>query len=356
MPAAAPGSQRPAGPRVLICDDSPTFAAGLRRALEYDGDIHVAGVCQSAEEALSVVSKVRPDLVTMDIELPGMDGLGAVEEIMGSRPLPIVVLSAHVGPATEKAAAALAAGAVDACAKGDIDIADPAGATCAALRHRVRALAHVPVIRHPRARLRGSAATARRRREGSASVIGVCASTGGPQVLLFLLHALPPGYQIPVLVVQHVGAGFTEGLIRWLNRTVPVPVAAARDGMTLSAGAWIAPEGAHLKVRAGGRIELDRYTSDGPHRPSADALLTSIAATAGHDGVAVVLTGMGTDGARGAAAIHRAGGLVIAQDEASSAIFGMPRAAITAGADLVLPPAKIAERLIRLGYVPLEVP
>ncbi len=140
--------------RVLVCEDSTVYAAGLRRALEYDQDITVIGVCPTAEEALATLPAQRPDLVTMDLELPGMDGLAAVEEIMSSTPVPVVVLSSHIGPDGEKAAAALGAGAVEACAKGDLDLADPAGVTGAAFRARIRALARVPVIRHPRARLR----------------------------------------------------------------------------------------------------------------------------------------------------------------------------------------------------------
>lgn len=340
------------GPRVLICEDSRVYAAGLRRALEHDGDITVAGVCGTAEEALAALPAVRPDILTMDIDLPGMDGLSAVEEIMGTHPIPVIVLSAYVGADAEKAAAALAAGAVDACAKSDLDLTDPAAVTPAALRQRIRTLARVSVIRHPRARLRtwqGSHGTAQRQ----ASVIGICASTGGPQVLYLLLSSLAPEFGVPLLVVQHMGAGFTDGLIRWLDRSVAIKVAAAENGMRLSAGAWVAPDGAHLRLGPNGQLSLDRRAPAGPHRPSADVLLSSIAASAGPAGVAVVLTGMGRDGAAGAGAVHRAGGLAIAQDETSSAVFGMPRAAIGQGADLVLPPAAIAGRLTQLGHVPL---
>ena len=338
--------------RVLVCEDSAVYAAGLRRTLEYDRDITVAGVCPTAEQALAMLAAQRPDLVTMDLELPGMDGLAAVEEIMSNRPVPVVVLSSYVGPDGEKAAAALGAGAVDACAKSDLDLADPAGVTAAAFRARIRALARVPVIRHPRARLRLA-----RHPQGPAgrraSVIGIGASTGGPQVLFHVLSALPPNYPIPLLVVQHMGPGFTEGLVRWLDRNVGLEVTMAEDRQPLAAGAWVAPEGAHLCLGGDGRLLLDRASPSGPHRPSADALLTSIAAHAGRAGAAVLLTGMGRDGAAGTAALRRAGGLVIAQDEASSAVFGMPKAAIEQGADLVLPPAGIADALARLSHLPL---
>jgi two-component system chemotaxis response regulator CheB len=338
--------------RVLICDDSTVYAAGLRRALEYERDITVVGVCSTAEEALATLPAQRPDLVTMDLELPGMDGLVAVEEIMSSRPVPVVVLSSHVGPDGEKAAAALGAGAVDACAKRDLDLTDPAGVIAAAFRARIRALARVPVIRHPRARLR-LARNPQGRAGRRASVIGICASTGGPQVLHLVLSSLPPNYPIPLLLVQHMGPGFTEGLVRWLDRNVGLEVTMAEDGMPLSAGAWVAPEGAHLCLGEDGRLVLDRSSPSGPHRPSGDALLTSIVAQAGRAAAAVVLTGMGRDGAAGAAAVRRAGGLVLAQDEPSSAVFGMPKAAIEQGADLVLPPAGIADTLAHLGHLPL---
>jgi two-component system chemotaxis response regulator CheB len=338
--------------RVLICEDSRTYAAGLRRVLEYDGDITVAATCASAEEAIAALPGVRPDLVTMDIELPGMDGLAATEEIMGSLPVPVLVLSARLGRASDKAAAALAAGAVDALQKDAVDPGDPAGVTAAAFRQRVRRLSHAQVIRHPRARLRvGRALQARGR---TAGVVGICGSTGAPQVFARLLAALPADYPIPILIVQHISPGFTEGLARWLADVAPLPVGIAAAGARLGPGAWIAPEGAHLKLAATGRMCLDTHPAGGRHRPSGDALFESIATAAGALGVAVVLTGMGSDGAAGAAAIRRKGGLVIAQSEESSAIFGMPKAAIDRGADLVLAPGEIAACLLDLreGQLP----
>ncbi|MGD0377447.1 MAG: chemotaxis protein CheB [Streptosporangiaceae bacterium] len=343
--------------RVLVCEDSRTYAAALRRMLEYDGDIAVDAVCATAEEAVAALPRIEPGLLTMDLELPGMDGLEAVGEIMSFRPLPILVLSAHVGPRSDKAAAALAAGAIDALAKDDLDLRDPAGAAGAAFRQRVRALSRARVIRHPRARL--GARPARPARPGAlrlpryASVIGVCASAGGPQMLVLLLGALPADYPIPLLIVQHMAAGFTGGLVRWLDQTVAMPVGVAEPGAQAAPGAWLAPEGAHLTLNASGRLALDRHTVAGHHRPSGDVLLSSIAAAAGQAGAAVVLSGMGTDGAAGAAAVRRRGGLVIAQDEQSSAVFGMPKAAIDLGVDAVLSPDEIVDRLRGLRHEPL---
>ena len=338
--------------RVLICEDSRSYAAALRRTLEQDGQIAVAESCGSAEEAIAALPRILPDLVTMDIELPGMSGLQAVEQIMSRQPLPILVLSAHVGPRSDKAAAAMAAGALDALAKDDLDLRNPTGAAAAAFRRRVTVLSRAHVIRHPRGRLRiGQPSLAHARR---ASVIGICASTGGPQVLARLLTALPASYPVPLLVVQHIAAGFTEGLVTWLDQAAPLPVRAAADGVPAGPGIWIAPEGAHLQLTADGRLALDRHTAAGLHRPSGDVLLRSIATATGRAGVAVVLSGMGEDGAAGSLAVRLRGGLTIAQDKATSAVYGMPRAAVERGVDLVLPPAAIAARLLVLQHEPFR--
>ena len=336
--------------RVLICEDSGTYAAALARVLEHDGDITVVAVCSTAEETLSALPRTAPDIVTMDVALPGMGGIEAVGRIMSSRPLPILVLSGQVGPGTGGAADALAAGALDVLAKDDLDLLDPAGSAAAALRYRIKVLSRARVIRHLSARLGGvpgGPVPGRR-----ASVIGICASVGGPQVLVRLMDALPSDFPIPILVVQHIAAGFTEGLVHWLDQTVDVPVGIAVPGAPPGAGVWFAPEGAHLTLAASGRLALDRTTVSGHHRPSGDALLTSIAAASGRAGVAIVLTGMGSDGAAGAAAVLRRGGLAIAQDEQSSAVFGMPKSAIDLGVTVVLSPEEIAARLLGLGRAP----
>lgn len=177
--------------------------------------------------------------------------------------------------------------------------------------------------------------------------IGVCSSTGGPAVLIEVLGALPAGFPLPVLVVQHIASGFIDGLVRMLDDAIPLPVAIAADGAPLGPGVWLAPEDAHLTITRSRRMRLDRETVRGRHRPSADLLLESLAAVLGDGAVAVVLTGMGRDGAEGAAAVAARGGLVLAQDEASSSIYGMPRAAVQAGAR-PLSPRAIAEALQEL--------
>ncbi len=293
--------------RALICADSPGYAAALRRVLEHDGDVAVAAVCGRAEDMIAALPAVDPDLIALDMVLPGMDSLAAVEEIMSSRPVPILVLLTATAGRREKAAAALAAGALDAVAKNDLDLGDPASRAATAFRQRVRTLGRAHVIRHPRARLRAPIVT------HYASVVGVCASAGGPQAFAAVVAELPADYPIPILLVQHIAAGFTEGLARWLNHNAGIPVALAPDGERVTPGVWIAPEGAHLTLGVTGRFRLG-------------------------------------DGAAGAAEVLRHGGLAMAQDEQSSAIFGMPQSAISQGVDLVLPPAGIASYLLRLSH------
>ena len=166
-----------------------------------------------------------------------------------------------------------------------------------------------------------------------------------PQLLLEVFAEVPAEFPIPILVVQHIGDGFGAGFARWLGGEVPLGVRIAAAGDVPSPGIWVAPDGGHLRVDDAGRVLLDRHTDAGPHRPSGDVLLRSIAEHAGSEAVAVVLTGMGRDGADGLREVKRAGGLTIAQDEATSGVFGMPQAAIERGAQLVLGSREIGRRL-----------
>jgi two-component system chemotaxis response regulator CheB len=333
--------------RVLICEDSKTYAAVLSHALRGDGDVDVTVVCRTAEEAIAALPRFNPDVITMDIELPGMSGIQAVERIMSVHPVPIMVLSSQVRRDSALAAAALAAGALDAMGKEDLELVDPHGAAAVAFRQRLKILSGARVIRHPRARLnQGKVRTSKHAR--TAAVIGIGASTGGPQALAAVLAQVPGAFAIPILVVQHIGAGFTEGLVRWLDATVEPPVRVATPTTEVSPGVWIAPEEAHLVLGGTGRFAFDRNVAAGLHRPSADVLFKSIAESAGSGAVGVVLTGMGRDGAEGVEAIRQAGGLTIAQDEESSAVFGMPKAAAEKGAELILPLREIGDSLGRM--------
>ena len=339
--------------RVLICEDSQTYAAGLSRLLSRDRQIEVVAICSSAEEAIERLARlpVKPDLVTMDLELPGMSGGDAIEQIMSVEPVPILVLSGAVTNGSKRALETLGAGALEVLPKDSLDLRDPDGDDARAFRSRVKLLAGVRVLHHPRARLNkglgAASASASAADLGTASVIGICASAGGPQAIAAVLAEIPAGFPIPILVVQHITSGFIEGFARWLDKQVPAPVRLAEPGPA-RAGIWVAPEGAHLRLASSSRIVLDDHPDQERHRPSGDVLLRSIAASAGPQGVAVVLTGMGSDGADGLDAVRRAHGLTIAQDEASSAVFGMPRRAVERGASLVLEPKAIGRRLSTL--------
>jgi two-component system chemotaxis response regulator CheB len=218
---------------------------------------------------------------------------------------------------------------------------DPAGPAAVALRHRIRRLARARVGRDPA----HVPTAAFGRGPKAASVVAICTSTGGPGALATILAELPADFPLPVLIVQHMTEGFIDGLVRWIAPRMPLPVGVATDGMALAPGVWFAPDDAHLLLQPSMRLAVDRETLAGAHRPSADILLTSVAAAAGAGGIGVVLTGMGRDGGKGVAALSRAGGWVIAQDEATSVVFGMPRTAIEQGANVVLPVSQIAGAL-----------
>jgi two-component system chemotaxis response regulator CheB len=342
-----------ARPRVLICEDSRTYAAALRRVIEHDGALEVVSVAHSAEEAIDAVGRLSPDLVTMDLELPGVSGLEAVERIMGAAPVPILVLSGRVGPGSRDSAAALAAGALDAVAKCSLDLLEPGGKGAIAFRRRLALLSGTRVILHPRG-LRQRSAERINGASRAVQAVGICSSMGGPHALLELLGKLPGTFPLPILIAQHITTGFGSGLALWLDKSVALTVRVARAGEPAEAGAWLAPDDAHLLLDAGRRLALRTGVPSERHVPSGDVLLQSLAANLGRDAVSVVLTGMGSDGAEGTAAVRAAGGFTIAQDEASSAIYGMPRAAAERGVDRVLPPSAIARELCNLTLRAVE--
>jgi two-component system chemotaxis response regulator CheB len=264
-----------------------------------------------------------------------MSGLEAVERIMGVAPVPILVLSGRVGPDTQASAAALSAGALDALPKDSVDLLDPGGAGAHAFRRRLTLMSGTRVIRHPRGR-RERPATQVNGSARPARAIGVCSSMGGPQALLELLGSLPGSFPLPILIAQHITTGFADGLAQWLDASVPLPVQIGRAGETVVHGVRLAPDDAHMLLEPDGKLALRAGGPTDHNVPSGDVLLGSLATTLGRDAVAVVLTGMGRDGAEGAAAVRAAGGFTIAQDEATSVIYGMPRAAADRGVDRVL--------------------
>jgi two-component system chemotaxis response regulator CheB len=322
------------------------------RALQAEGDISVVGEAVGAAEALAVVELERPDVVTLDLQIPDGGGQHVIEQIMGSMPIPILVLSATVTsresvPAVE----ALMAGAVEAVPKPTHWTATDE----ALVRRTVRSLSGVTVFRHTQRRHAVTTAAMNgapsvptgNGRAPTRRVVAIAASTGGPAALAEVLGGLG-GLESPVLVVQHIHTDFVGGFVEWMSRASALPVSLARAGERLEPGTVvIGPGDVHLRLDRQRHVTLDPEPVT-VHRPSADELLASVARFAGADGIGVVLTGMGDDGAAGLLALRQVGGTTIAQDQASCAVFGMPRAAFRLGAvQSVIPLDRIAAAIVR---------
>jgi two-component system chemotaxis response regulator CheB len=338
--------------RILIGASSHAFGRGLADSLQRDGDLTVVGTFDDTTALVLAAQRVHPDMIVLELDLPDGGGVKATQRIMNEHPTRIVVIVAHEQRRSSLADAALAAGAVAVIPRSAVALDAPGGAMGDALRRRFRRLvtarpgstaasmpATATVDGVSAARVTGPGETlpvTRGRRPGNhAEVVGICASTGGPGALARVLRHLPADFELPVLVVQHMGGGFIDGLVRWLDGELPLPVAVASPGEPLGPGIRVAPDGAHLVLGPARRLELDHTTVSGSHRPSGDVLFSSLARVARAGAVAVVLTGMGRDGAVGLAEVAAAGGQTFAQDESSSAIYGMPRAAAELGAQRI---------------------
>ena len=357
---------------VVIVDDSAVQRRFLRSALEATGEFTVVGEARNGREGVAMVEKMRPSTVLMDLDLPIMNGFEAIERIMASQPTPIVVYSAFVDDEhSTNAMAALAAGALDVVAKPQWGEGGQLEAYAHDLRRRLRVAARVRVITHPRGRLRGqaavepnqgtarpgglsveqrkpdSAATAKPARKspqpvlrrGTTTLVAIGASTGGPQALASVLGAFPADFAPAVLVVQHMAEGFIPGLVSWLDDIVPMPVVMGASGKRLMPGTvTVAPSGLNLLVRDHMRVVCEPAPERQFHVPGVDASFLSIADSVGPEAIGVMLTGMGRDGAEGLRVMRERGASTIGQDEATSAVYGMPQAAFAAGAvELQLP-------------------
>ncbi|MCO8269887.1 chemotaxis-specific protein-glutamate methyltransferase CheB [Actinoplanes sp. TRM 88003] len=348
--------------RVLLVEDSATMRHHLRESLAADPELQVVGEATDGGQAVEMVARLRPDVVTMDMMLPTMTGLVATEHIMAEHPTPILVVSSADRKELFSTYNALAAGAVDVLEKprGDASDSDWGRRLCAA----VRLVSRIRVITHPRARLDGRGRTPAEPAPPPAAapalpptdglrVVALGASTGGPGALTELLRALPAGFLPPVLCVQHIAASepFAVAFSDWLAGQTGRDVSYARDRTPVAAltgRVVLAPPDRHLIVRDG----LVRI-SDGPPRhscrPSVDVLFDSVAAEYGPTAAGCLLTGMGRDGAEGLLTMRSRGAVTFAQDEASCVVYGMPReAALLGAAAYVLPPARIAARIVEL--------
>jgi two-component system chemotaxis response regulator CheB len=341
-------------PSVLVVDDSRLVRQVLVELLDASGEFRVAGEAEDGLDAIRKMHALNPDLVTLDIQMPGLDGLQVLGYVMSESPRPVIILTAagnrHNDDLTLRA---LELGAVDFVRKPAPDEGLQAAAlserVLGALRGalRVNLAAATSVLARPvRARVR----TAEPPRIASRA-LAIAASTGGPRALAELVPALPPNLGAAVLVAQHMPAGFTCSLAERLDRRAALPVREAVDGEPLlEHHVYIAPGGRHLTVSLGVDGAPRLAVRDGPPRhgvrPSADVLFSSIASTYGASAVGVVLTGMGRDGSDGLREMRRTGAFAIVQDEASSTVFGMPRTALSiAGADEIVPLGEMARAI-----------
>jgi two-component system chemotaxis response regulator CheB len=339
--------------RTFLVDDSAASRFALRRILTVDSGIQVVGEASDGDEALERIPAAAPDIVLMDIVMPGLNGLEATRELMRGYPRPVLIISDQVDGNADLSFEALRAGALEVVGKPSAtQLADPH--FIAKLCRKVRLLAGVPVITRYRTDS-APAATRHRRsnrpRPGEVGLVCVGASTGGPPALRRIIGGLPSSVRWPLLVVQHMTPGFTQGMVAWLGNATGRDVRLAEDGIHREPGVvYVAPDGGHLEMR-GRRLRVTKSRSVGGHRPSVDALLASVAATGpARETVAAILTGMGRDGARGLKLLREAGGWTIAQDESTSVVFGMPKAAAEANAAReILPLDEIALWLASLA-------
>ena len=353
--------------RVLVVDDSATARALLVSLLTAEPDISVVGEATTGRDAVDLASRLAPDLITMDIHMPVMDGLEATMQIMIQSPRPIIIVSSAVQSDVQLSLEAMRAGALMVMAKPQ----GPASPGFADERRQfvsmVRAMSQVKVVRRhgnvspftmntpiarPAAvlpgRVRGALGTTPIR------LVAIGASTGGPAALRTILADLPRDFSVPILIVQHIARGFSAGLADWLSHDTPLRVKLAELGEPAAAGTvYIAPDdrhlGCHLDDRGEMRVILDGSAVVGAFRPSASFLFRSTGDSLGVGVLAVILTGMGDDGVSGLRVLKARGGRVLAQDEATSVIYGMPREAVRAGVvDTTLPLTAIARRLVDL--------
>lgn len=346
--------------RVLVVEDSFTVRKRLCEVIEEEPDCEIAGEAEDGKQAIELCERCRPDVISMDMMLPVMTGLAATEYIMAHRPTPILICSSSVNRGELfKTYDALAAGAVDVLEKPQGDETD--GSWERRFIDALKLVSRIKVITHPRARLSSlrnhplpvtEVSSPGRGARGTYSVIAIGASTGGPGALVQVLRALPVQFPWPVLVVLHINEPFGTAFAEWLDRQTDRRVSHAQDGELVGQAAGrvvIAPPDRHVIVSRG-RLRLTRDAERNSCRPSVDVLFESVAGEYGPSAAGCLLTGMGRDGAMGLLEMRRAGGLTIAQDEATSVVYGMPHEAVRLGAAMhVMPIAEIGPLLASLA-------
>lgn len=344
---------------VMVVEDSPVARELITDALNSDPRLRVICAVDTAEKALRLLPKVAPDVISMDIRLPGMDGVEATRRIMTEQPTPVVVVAAdHRTETVSGSMEALRAGALAVMEKPRVESPEAYRAMARRLCDQFVNMSQVKVVRQrfapePAERRAQAGIAAERKRTSTGGrafdIVAIAASTGGPAAVAGLLKAIGPDLAAPILVVQHMAGVFLEGYADWLGSVCRLPAALARDGETPHPGTVrIAPSGHHL-ILAKGQLRLAPESGGRGHVPSADMLFRSVATAAGARAIGILLTGMGNDGAAGLLAMRRAGAHTIAQDQATSAVYGMPGAAAALGAaSEQLPIGAIAGRIREL--------
>ena len=316
--------------RVLIIDDSAFVRQALSRMLRDDPEIEIVGVAIDGKEGVEKAKLLAPDVITLDIQMPRMGGLEALERLMAERPTPVLLLSSLTRQGGDVTLRGLELGALDFVDKSSVGSMNILSLG-EELRAKIKVLARVPAARLARREEPLPPAAVERRIEA----VVIATSTGGPPALQALIPSLPASFRATVLIVQHMPAGFTRSLADRLALRSVLPVREAQDGEPVAPGqVLIAPAGLHMKLRRRGervKVWLDEEPQTALHRPSADILMTSAAKIFGARALGVVLTGMGSDGVIGLRAIRDAGGRVFAESEETSVIYGMPKAAVEAG-------------------------
>jgi two-component system chemotaxis response regulator CheB len=324
--------------RVLVVDDSALMRKLIPQLLERDNSIHVVGTAMDGAFAIKKIEELRPDAITLDLEMPRMDGIETLRQIMRHQQLPVVVVSAHTREGANTTFKALHLGAFDFVAKPENVLAEGMLEIASELIAKIKAAVNSPFRRRP---LPPFDAVGRQKSKrpavlGPASkLVAIGISTGGPNSLEYMLGQLPAEFPAAILVVQHMPAGFTDTFARRLNDSCALDVKEAQSGDLLAAGrVLVCPGDRHMRLRRmplGDVVLLSDDDKVNGHRPSVDVLFHSVAHEFGANSVGLLMTGMGEDGAEGLGAMKQAGALTIAQDEASCVVFGMPRAAIERG-------------------------
>lgn len=330
--------------KVLIVDDSSVARDFIRAILSIDQEIVVVGEAENGKDGILKNNELHPDLIIMDIEMPVMGGLEAIERIMCEKPTPILVVTSRGG--AETAFMAISKGALEVVSKTDID-PDQAWKFI----EQVKLLSRARVITHIMGRSRNALdAAAKNDKVPFNNIIAIAASTGGPNALNVILPNFPKDFSCPIVIAQHIADGFVGGMVEWLAKITKVAVKVAESGEILLPGhVYVAPPDQHMEVDFENRIVMVKRKVQDIYHPCCDTLLTSVATVYGARAIGVILTGMGADGVRGLMKIKEMKGRTIAQDEETSIVYGMPKKAVEAGCvDMVYPLQQIGEKLLNM--------